>query len=380
MAYFKIATMHSGSIQIIFLLVISIYFFIFLFIFIGWLKLRDTKSDVYFAPIKISVIIAARNESRSIPFLLNDLYQQDYPAEFFDIIIVDDHSDQRLSDLEQLKAYPGENLIVLDLPENKEGKKQALLEGVKHSHSELVLFTDADCRIGPKWIQSFVQQYNLKSSTLLFGLVDYEHRSGFLHSFFRADLLSLVVSGAGTASMGFATICNGANIAIRRSVFLEHAKDLKMHITTGDDVFLLHVAKDKYKRNISVIKNRTGIVTTKPPENIAEFFSQRARWASKGTAYKDPDTLSLALLVLLTNFTLVLVFILCTSGIIHIWNAIALYLIKTIADSLILIAGFYYFGGKKTILLVPVYELIYPIYILIATLMGILHLFTWKNR
>jgi cellulose synthase/poly-beta-1,6-N-acetylglucosamine synthase-like glycosyltransferase len=361
-------------------IILCCYSLSILSILIGWFILHHRETDTRFSPITVSVVIAARNESDTLPGILHDLSCQEYPARFFDVIIVDDHSDVPLVHLKQIIPDRGTNLIIFSLPEDKQGKKEALLEGVKLSNAELILFTDADCRVGPKWISSFVRHYKLKFSHVIIGLVDYDFKPGISQSFFRADLISLVMIGAGTASMGYPTICNGANMAVRRDAYLKHANQLKKHLLSGDDVFLLHAVKRDVRGVISVIKNKHSIVITQPPRNILEFFSQRARWASKGIRYKDYQTVLLAFLVLLSNLSMVFAIILCVSGTILFLNAIALYSIKTITDCFLLAAGFSYFGRRKTIILIPFYELIYPFYILIAILLGTFNLFTWKKR
>ncbi len=44
--------------------------------------------------IKISVIIAARNEEDNIGNLLASIETQTYPRHLFEVIVVDDHSDR----------------------------------------------------------------------------------------------------------------------------------------------------------------------------------------------------------------------------------------------------------------------------------------------
>ena len=372
--------MHLTGIEFLFLAIAGCYSLTVLVVSAGWFALDEGEKDVQEDLVTVSVIVAARNESHTLPFLLEDLHRQEYPARFFDIIIVDDHSDERVSDLEQVISFPGNNLTVHIIPGNMQGKKQALLEGVKLSHSELIVFTDADCRVGPGWITSFVHQYNAKASPMIIGLVDYKPEPGISQAFFRTDLLSLVVCGAGTASLGFPTICNGSNMAVRRNLYLEQAKNLKKNLLSGDDVFLLHGVKRSEKKAISAIKSKDNLVRTQPPENLNEFFNQRARWISKGRSYNDPHTIALALLVILANLSFVLAVLFCISGAIQFRYAIAMYLMKLSSDSLILAAGFVYFGGKKTLLFIPVFELLYPFYILIAIFMGMLSLFSWKKR
>src|SRR5450755_2080066 len=52
-------------------------------------KPRDTITG---SDTKIAVIIAARNEEKNIQSCLKALAAQDYPATFYQVIVVDDHS------------------------------------------------------------------------------------------------------------------------------------------------------------------------------------------------------------------------------------------------------------------------------------------------
>jgi len=380
MAFLIIATMYLNSIEIFLSIILCSYLVTFLLIYFGWQKLPETNLAKIEKPVTVSIIIAARNEIKTLPLLLSDLYRQVYPRNLYDIIIIDDHSDQRLASQEQIRSYQVNNLRVFDLPESKQGKKQALLEGVKKSDSELLLFTDCDCRLGPKWIQTFVQNYVRNSSEFMIGLIDYKPMPGIIQGFFRADFISLVISGAGTASLGFATLCNGANLAVKRSSYNKYAGYLKMNIPSGDDVYMLHALKKHNKKAISVVKNSAGIVRTKSPENSIEFFNQRIRWASKGIRYNDLATILLALLVLLTNLIICVTPILCLLELTQWWIFINLFATKAIADYLILITGLWYFGGKKTILMVPFYELVYPLYATITPILGMFNFYSWKGR
>ncbi len=367
-------------VEISLVVVILIYFAVFLSIYFGWHKLPEVKSGKIEKPVSVSVIIAARNEPDTLPLLLDDLYKQKYPPDCFDIIIVDDHSQRPLNHMEQINNFPGNNLKLFELPDNMKGKKHALLEGVKRSNSELLLFTDADCRVGEKWIHSFAGFYAEHASEFMMGLVDYDQQEGMIQGFFRTELISLVISGAGSASLGVATMCNGASLAVKRSTYNRYTNQLRTDIYSGDDIFMLHALKKDNRRVNSVIKNKAGIVRTRPPENTIEFFNQRIRWVSKGTKYTDPVTMSLAILVLLTNLAILTSAIFCFMDIIRWWTLIFLFVLKIMADHLIITAGLKYFGKNKILIYLPLYEIVYPIYILIATLLGILNLYSWKGR
>ena len=380
MAFLITATMYLSWIEIIFSVILCIYLLTFLLVFIGWQKLPEIKPDKLEEFVTVSVIVAARNESNTLPHLLNDLFKQEYPDEYYDIIIIDDHSDQPVSRLNEVRFYKGNNLKVFELPKDKQGKKQALLEGIKKSSSELILFTDADCQMEPLWIYAFAREYIQNSPELIIGLTDYESKPGFLQGFFRTDLISLVISGAGTASLGHATLCNGANLAVRRDSFNRYASGHKMHISSGDDVYLLHAIKKHSRKAISVLKSKNAVVHTSPPENIREFLNQRIRWSSKGINYSDTDTIFLALVVYLTNLVMLLSLVFCLFDLLR-WHAFFILLaIKIFANSLVLIPGFQFFGRMKKMYLFPVYEMLYPFYAVITPIMGIFKTYTWKGR
>jgi len=53
----------------------------------------------------ISIIIAARNEMQNLPTLLNSLSQLDYPTDKYEIIIVNDHSNDGSNDFLATQNY-----------------------------------------------------------------------------------------------------------------------------------------------------------------------------------------------------------------------------------------------------------------------------------
>jgi biofilm PGA synthesis N-glycosyltransferase PgaC len=376
MAHVQIAI----SITEIFLfLFIILYLLVFVVIVYGWSKLRENSELSHDSALTISVIIAARNEEEYLPLLLKDLASQTYPSELTEIIIADDHSDKSIAGLPCVKSFPGPNLRIVRLSDQFSGKKQALLSAARLSKSELLLFTDADCRVGIGWINSFTQYYRFYRPGMIMGLVDYTECHRYFQKFFRLEFLALVVSGAGTASLGFATMCNGANMAVERKLYLELSEQLKPIIPSGDDVFLLHALKYRKEKPVVVNRSESSVVTTKPPITAGQFINQRARWISKSPLYTDRDTLFFAIGVLITNLCVPASFLLVLiSGK---WGVfISVYAIKTFADCLLIGAGLKFFKGIGQLVFVPFLELIYPVYILIVLIPGFMHAYTWKGR
>src|ERR1043165_1550979 len=68
------------------------YAILILFYLSGWSELEVFEAKDLKPGIKVSVIIAARNEEENIGKLLESIASQTYPKDFFEVIVVDDHS------------------------------------------------------------------------------------------------------------------------------------------------------------------------------------------------------------------------------------------------------------------------------------------------
>jgi cellulose synthase/poly-beta-1,6-N-acetylglucosamine synthase-like glycosyltransferase len=379
MAHIQIAISLFNLADTFFLSVTLAYFFALLVIILGWTRLKGDVSNDAAKSISVCVIVAARNEKENLPNLLSDLVKQSYPVSLTDIIVVDDHSSERVANLDEIKSQSFQNLRIIELPPGIKGKKQAQLSAAELSGAELLLFTDADCRVGPDWIKSFACRYSDTKPALIIGLVDTSASDLPIQKFFHLESLALVVTGAGTASLGCPTLCSGANMAVNRSVYLKMADLLKTEIPSGDDVFLLHAVKNTKKLRIEVNRLAGSIVHTKLPETLAGSINQRARWVSKTHLFSDRDTLILSFLVLITNLVLILSFTLSlVSNRFDIFMAVLI--LKIMADCLLTGVGLRFFNNFQLILFVPFFDLLYPVYLIYISITGLVKDLSWKDR
>ena len=108
-----------------------------------------------------------------------------------------------------------------------------------------------------------------------------------------------------TAKAGRAVMCSGANLIVRREVWLACEEDLHPEIPSGDDMFLLEAAKRRgYK--IGVIDKPAYTAIVRPQTSWRAFFHQRMRWAGKAPHYTDRDIRLCGALVVLANVLQVL--------------------------------------------------------------------------
>ena len=108
-----------------------------------------------------------------------------------------------------------------------------------------------------------------------------------------------------SAKSGKAVMCSGANLIVKREVWLECEKDLHPEIPSGDDMFLLEAVKRRgYKINVIDEPAYTAIV--RPLTSWRAFFKQRMRWAGKAPKYTDRDIIRCGRLVAAANIIQIL--------------------------------------------------------------------------
>ena len=108
---------------------------------------------------KLSVIVAARNETACIENCIRSLFRQDYPD--LEVVAVNDRSTDNTGEiLDRLALEFADRLRVVhvtSLPPGWFGKPHALDLGMKRAGGSMVFFTDADCEfLAPAALRSSV--------------------------------------------------------------------------------------------------------------------------------------------------------------------------------------------------------------------------------
>ena len=136
--------------MILFIEVIFVFYVLMILLFmIGWQKNKiELSPSIY----RVSVVIAIRNEQDNIKRLIKNLKSQDYDRDLYDVIIIDDHSEDNSWDLLYNEKLDWPKLKLLSMNDDEYGKKSAILKGVKFSDSEIIITTDADCFFSSNWI------------------------------------------------------------------------------------------------------------------------------------------------------------------------------------------------------------------------------------
>jgi poly-beta-1,6-N-acetyl-D-glucosamine synthase len=326
----------------------------------------------------ISVIIPVRNEELNIVNLLNSISKQEYNQSFFEVIIVNDHSEDATEErvLEYLASGKIKDIQLLQLTETS-GKKKALELGIKHAKGELIVTVDADCLVSPKWLWVYAQHFKRSSSPMMAGPVLISGEEGVLASIQQLDYLAMQVCGLGSLSNGNVLLCSGANLAFSRAAFMKvNGYEGNEHLASGDDTFLMIKINEQIGPPVSIIDERAA-VTCLPLKTVKEVIQQRARWGGKVSSYNSLFIKSIALLVMTVNALFIISLLLLMFG------SFSPFLIvvpgKLFVDFLVLKKGLNFFQIDKPSALAATL-IFYPFFLVFLGLASFRGNYNWKGR
>jgi biofilm PGA synthesis N-glycosyltransferase PgaC len=313
--------------------------------------------------VKVSVIIPCKNESSRIGNILQDLAGQNYPENEFEVIVVDDNSTDNTTGI--ATAFKGISHFQI-LRNKHEGKKMAIRTGTEAATGELIITTDADCRAGKKWVSSVASFYNMYKPDLIICPVSLESGHSFPGKFQELEFLALQGITAGSAAGNKSTMCNGANLAFRRSTYHNHSANLQYDINSGDDIFLLQSIKKEEGSDIRWLESEDSMVTTSKADTLSGFLAQRKRWISKISAYSDRFTVLLGIVTFVTIISEIALLISSLFNIGYLFPYIIFFVLKSVPDFLILKNTATRYHKKELMKWFLPSRLIYPFYVLLV--------------
>jgi cellulose synthase/poly-beta-1,6-N-acetylglucosamine synthase-like glycosyltransferase len=334
---------------------------------------------------KISIIIPARNEEENISTCLTSILAQNYPANLFEVIIVDDHSTDKTANI--ILSFNKQNVKLISLKDFTDNnplnsyKKKAIEIAILQSTGDLIVTTDADCIVQKTWLQSIANFYDQYKPAFIAGPVTYYNENNFLKIFQSLDFMTMQGITGAAVYKKFHSMCNGANLAYEKKAFYEVGgfKGIDT-IASGDDMLLMHKIYTLHPERVLYLKSKESIVQTLPMNTFSSFLNQRIRWASKADKYDDKKIFFVLLLVYLFNCWFIVLFFL------GIWNLnfrillIGSLVVKTIIELLFLFPVSKFFSRQKLLWWFPIAQPFHILYIIVAGWLGKFGTYKWKER
>ncbi len=396
-------------------------------IVILWLIVQRRSDVIRHAPgalQSVTVVVAAKNEEKNIETLLECLARQDYPPELLEIVIVNDNSTDRTPVAVSefiARQEPGAGPAMRLIYNPYSGKKRALRHGIEKSSGEIIITTDADCKVGPGWVSAHAEAYCPPEESVHTGasesLGENAHAANYNHSgeappaasgkFLERDFHDVAdvpvkenivgeTGGPGSADMiagevyqrpvkgffalfgvfefsalqsvteaavraGHPVMCNGANMSFKREVWLRHAGELRYELPSGDDMFMLH-AVSRAGGRVGYAASEAAAAETAAAVTAAALLRQRARWASKTFHYSDGATLTLAAATAACNAAVAAAAVASAISAVYLPLLAAMYALRLVPDYLIITRNIKKRSGKMPLVPFILSELIYPFY------------------
>lgn len=346
----------------------------------GWHKVALFEPTEIVRPTKVSIIIAARNEELRIGACIEAIVKQNYPKDFMEIIVVDDHSMDKTGAIAQ--SFPGIKLLVLNEGDTLNSyKKKAITKGIELASGELIITTDADCEMGQKWVSSIVDFYQKTGCKMISAPVAFHNERTWFEEVQTIEFLYLI--GTGAASIGNKTpfSCNGANFAYTKAVFIEVGGFTGIdHLASGDDELFMHKVNQVHPGSIGFLKSKEAIVYTEAKPTLHKFLQQRKRWASKSVKYQSK--LIVATVIAVWAFNCSLFIGLCMLPFTRTIAPALLFTfgLKFIMDFLIMYKTTSFFGRRALLKYFFLVQFLYMLYVVFIGIYGNTGKYYWKGR
>ena len=369
---------------------ILIFLFITYFIFILWLtqgiKNINPANFSKTSPLFLSIIIAVKNEEKNLNMLIDSLNKQSLSKDFFEIIIINDDSEDNTYDILNDNIDKISNLQFYNsnkIPDNWDRKMWALSQGIELAKGDVILHTDGDCIVDEQWAEKILERFvnpNIGvviSKTPLIG-------GNLWGKILEIENYAQDTFGALGVGHNLLFTCNGRSLAYRKKYFDDVGGfDEISSIVGGDDDLLVHKIINKKHCKISYVAEDLTAVYSKCPQNINEFVKQRLRYASKIFSFYKLTFVSKEL-KLTMPFLFIINFLMCYAIVYLGYKAnmilFSCILIKCVSDYLLFYFSKIKLNQKVNFIHYILLSLFHPFYIVIFSLIGPFISVKWKNR
>ena len=343
---------------------------------------REGRSTVN-PPPRVSVLIAARNESAGIRATLDSVLDQDY-AGIWDVWVADDRSDDDTpAILEEYRARHPERLHILtisELPEGVSPKKHAISKMIEACEGDILCLTDADCIVQREWLTGILREFE-PGIELVAGhsyIPTVPGKSPFIICMQAVETLIYRVAGTAGLAMHLPLTSTGNNLAYRKDFFKSvNGFENVIKIQSGDDDLLMQkLATDRPFAMRYCITPST-FVTTSGKETLRELWEQRKRWASKTIYYSPKIVFVLSMVFLFLTMLCVTAAFSPFSTEVLIATLVA-FALKSLGDLILILRGLKIFRQEHLLKWCIPVEIVHAPFTVLAVLFGLFGRFKWK--
>ncbi|MHB2155381.1 glycosyltransferase [Calditrichota bacterium GD2] len=243
--------------------------------------------------LRVAVLIAMRNEENFIGDCLTALAKQTYPADLYDVFVLNDGSTDRSPMIAEQFARQNSNFHVLHIKENYaglRGKMNVLAQGLQKIDHPLVLITDADCVVSQTWIERMTRYFSPEvgmvggfTSLFPFGKLNItQPELSFFARIQALDWAYLQAMAALNSNAGKPISILGNNFAFRLEAYRQVGGFERIGFSVTEDFALMEAIRKQTQWKIIHTIDPLNAVYSHPLPNFKSFFQQRLRWIAGG--------------------------------------------------------------------------------------------------
>jgi poly-beta-1,6-N-acetyl-D-glucosamine synthase len=355
---------------------------------IGFNKVVRFNEQLFVEKTTFSIIIPFRNEAENLSNLLQSFSNLEYPKHLFEIILVDDASEDDSVEIintffnkRPFDCAQGNVRIIKNVRNSNSPKKDAITTAIKTAKYTWIITTDADCIVPKLWLKTLDSFIQTNNPEMIVAPVTYAVNKTFFQNFQLLDFLSL--QSATIAGFGIKKpfLCNGANLIYKKEFFKAlNGFEGNTKIASGDDLFLMEKALQKYHKEVMYLKSLNALVVTTPQPTITDLIQQRLRWAAKTTSYNNTFGKLVGLIVLLMNALIISSAILVVVGVLRLEFLIIFFALKFYLDLVLIHRSARFFNQVFLFKFYILSSFIYPVFSVYIAVYAVFFGFKWKDR
>ncbi len=310
--------------------------------------------------VKISVVVAAKNESNNVKNLVETLSRLDYSDEDFEVIIIDDHStDSTLENTKELTRGLSNFFVYSNENDKSLAKKGALSFGIEKAKFPFIMITDADCKPELGWLQFFSKKF-IQGFDFVFGIAPFYTGEYFISNYSAFENLRSSILTFSLANLKYPYSAAARSFGFSKAAFekIEGYKNTIETLSGDDDLLLREAIKNKMK--IGLVTDKEAFIFSTSKRTLKDYFSQKARHTKTSFHYLFHQKIILGFWHLLNLFFFI-------SPILVFVNKffVMLFIFKIFCDEIIILSFQKKFGYKFNPGKIFVMQIIYEAFIVI---------------
>ena len=221
----------------------------------------------------VSIMIPFRNENGTVQKLVNQLLIQISGFENCEVILVNDHStdggEEAVGDLISSK-----NINFQLIHAQKDGKKNALTEGIQLAKNEWIVTLDADVSLPDLWMSFITKTCENAPTDMVILPVEIFPFPKFYQKIEALEFTVLQGITFGYAQQQKPILANGAHLAFKKKAFFDFSGySSHERMASGDDVFFMEQLQLSESHPVGYSYYHDMSVSTAPIASFMKFLN-----------------------------------------------------------------------------------------------------------